>query len=144
VTSGAAEAAGLLRVNRSCAIALDELEWRFSASGGAGGQHVNTSNSKAEVRFDIAASPSLGPRQRERLVEALGDSVRVVASDRRSQLQNRELALERLREKLAAALVVQKHRVATKPSKGAKLRRVEAKRKRSDVKRARRRPTGDD
>jgi ribosome-associated protein len=135
---------GRLRVNRSCTIALDELEWRFSASGGAGGQHVNTSNSKAEVRFDIAGSASLGPRQRERLLEALGDSVRVVASDRRSQLQNRELALERLREKLAGALVIPKHRVATKPSKGAKKRRVETKRKRSDVKKARQRPGRDD
>jgi ribosome-associated protein len=139
-----AAASGLLRVNRSCVIALDELEWRFSASGGSGGQHVNTTNSKAEVRFDIAGSASLGPRQRERLLEALGETVRVVASDRRSQLQNRELALERLREKLAAALVVQKHRVATKPSKGAKKRRVETKRKRSDVKRTRQRPSGDD
>jgi ribosome-associated protein len=143
VTSDAA-ASGLLRINRSCAITLDELEWRFSASGGSGGQHVNTTNSKAEVRFDIAGSASLGPRQRERLMEAFGDSLRVVASDRRSQLQNRELALARLSEKLAGALVVQKHRVATKPSKGAKKRRVETKRKRSDVKRARRRPSGDD
>ncbi len=139
-----AAASGLLRINRSCVIHLDELEWRFSASGGAGGQHVNTTNSKAEVRFDIAGSASLGPRQRERLLEALGESVRVVASDRRSQLQNRELALERLREKRAAALIVPKHRVATKPSKGAKKRRVETKRKRSDVKRTRQRPSGED
>lgn len=137
-------ASGVLRINRSCVILLDELGWRFSASGGSGGQHVNTTNSKAEVRFDIAGSASLGPRQRERLLEALGESVRVVASDRRSQLQNRELALERLREKLAGALVVPKHRVATKPSRGAKKRRVETKRKRSDVKRTRQRPSGDD
>ena len=142
--SGDATASGVLRFNRSCVINLDELEWRFSASGGSGGQHVNTANTKAEVRFDIASSSSLGPRQRERLAEALGDSVRVVASDRRSQLQNRELALERLRDKLAAALVVPKHRVATKPSRGAKKRRVETKRKRSDVKRTRQRPSGDD
>ena len=143
MTSDAA-ASGVLRINRSCMILLDELEWRFSASGGAGGQHVNTTNSKAEVRFDIAGSASLGPRQRERLLETLGESVRVVASDRRSQLQNRELALERLREKLAAALIVPKHRVATKPSRGAKKRRVETKRKRSDVKRTRQRPSGED
>ena len=143
MTSDAA-ASGVLRINRSCMILLDELEWRFSASGGAGGQHVNTTNSKAEVRFDIAGSASLGPRQRELLLETLGESVRVVASDRRSQLQNRELALERLREKLAGALIVPKHRVATKPSKGAKKRRVETKRKRSDVKRTRQRPSGED
>ena len=135
---------GVLRVNRSCAIALDELEWRYSASGGPGGQHANTSNTKAEVRFDIAASQSLGPRQRERLLAAHGEMLRVAATDRRSQLQNRELALERLREKLAAALVIQKHRVATKPSKGAKRARVETKRKRSEVKRARQRPGDND
>ena len=143
MTSDAA-ASGVLRINRNCMILLDELEWRFSASGGAGGQHVNTTNSKAEVRFDIAGSASLGPRQRELLLETLGESVRVVASDRRSQLQNRELALERLREKLAGALIVPKHRVATKPSTGAKKRRVETKRKRSDVKRTRQRPSGED
>ena len=143
MTSDAA-ASSVLRINRSCMILLDELEWRFSASGGAGGQHVNTTNSKAEVRFDIAGSASLGPRQRELLLETLGESVRVVASDRRSQLQNRELALERLREKLAGALIVPKHRVATKPSRGAKKRRVETKRKRSDVKRTRQRPSGED
>ena len=142
--TSAAAASGVLRINRNCMILLDELEWRFSASGGAGGQHVNTTNSKAEVRFDIAGSASLGPRQRELLLETLGESVRVVASDRRSQLQNRELALERLREKLAGALIVPKHRVATKPSKGAKKRRVETKRKRSDVKRTRQRPSGED
>lgn len=135
---------GVLRVNRSCAIPLDELEWRFSASGGPGGQHANTANTKAEVRFDIAGSPSLGVRQRERLIEALGDTVRVVATDRRSQLQNRELALERLRAKLAAALVVPTHRVATKPSRSAKRARVESKRQRSEVKRTRRPPATDD
>lgn len=136
--------AGVLRVNRSVAIPLDELDWRYTASGGPGGQHANTANTKVEVRFDVAASPSLGPRQRQRLLDALGDTVRVTASDRRSQLQNRELALERLRTKLAEALVVPKTRVATKPSKGAKKRRVEAKRRHGDTKRARRRPGADD
>ena len=92
-----------IRVTPSCVIDDDELEWRFTASGGPGGQHANTANTKAEVRFDIAASPSLGPRQRARLLERLGPVVRVVASDRRSQAQNRELALDRLKSKLAAA-----------------------------------------
>ncbi len=133
-----------LRVNRTCAIAMDELEWRFSASGGPGGQHANTSNTKAEVRFDIAASPSLGERHRARLIEMLGDTVRVVATDRRSQLQNRELALERLRAKLADALVIPKHRVATKPTRSAKRARVQTKRQRSEVKRARQRPAAED
>lgn len=139
-----AQDTAVLRISRSCAIALDELEWRFSASGGPGGQHANTSNTKAEVRLNLAESPSLGPRQRERLVEALGETVRVVATDSRSQHQNRELALARLKAKLAAALVVPKHRVSTKPSRSAKRRRVDAKKRRSDVKRGRQRPGRDD
>jgi ribosome-associated protein len=135
----------VLRVTRTCHIPLDELEWQFSASGGPGGQHANTSNTKAEVHFDIARSPSLGPRQRARLLERLGPKVRVAASERRSQYQNRELALERLRSKLAEALHVNPTRVATAPSKAAQRRRVEQKRHHSEVKRARRRPdVGDD
>ena len=106
----------------SCAIAPDELEWRFSGVGRPGGQHANTSNTKVEVRFDIEASPSLGPRQRARLLERLGPLVRVTASERRSQHQNRELALERLQERLAAALHVDPPRVATQPSRAAKQR----------------------
>jgi ribosome-associated protein len=136
--------AGRLRISRTCAIALDELEWRYSASGGPGGQHANTSNTKVEVRFDIAGSPSLGPRQRERLLEKLGPVVRVVASDRRSQLQNRELALERLRTRLADALVVAAPRHATRPSRSARQARLDAKRKRSETKQARRRPHSED
>ena len=96
--------ADALRVTRTCVIPLDELEWRFSASGGPGGQHANTANTRAEVRFDVRASPSLGPRQRARLLERLGPVVRVVASDERSQARNRQLAIERLRSRLAEAL----------------------------------------
>src|SRR5437588_10241541 len=121
-----------LRVTRTCRIPLDELEWRFTASGGPGGQHVNTANTRAEVRFDIATSPSLGPRQRARLLERLGPEVRVVASDERSQLRNRELALERLRSRPADALRVDTARRPTKPTKAAKQRRLEDKRHRSE------------
>ena len=135
---------GLLRVNRSCAIALRELSWKFTASGGPGGQHANTANTKVELRFDIENSPSLGPRQRTRLLEKLGPSVRVTSSERRSQLQNREQALERLREILQEALAIERPRVATRPSKSAKVKRVESKRRRSDVKRGRQRPAADD
>ena len=130
----------MLRITRSCAIASDELEWRFTASGGPGGQHANTSNTKVEVRFDIASSPSLGPRQRARLLEKLGPVVRVTASERRSQHQNRELALERLQRRLAAALHIETKRVSTKPSRGAKKRRVDDKRRHGDIKRNRRPP----
>ena len=137
-----------LRVSPTCVIRMDELDWRFSASGGPGGQHVNTANTKAEVRFDVAGSSSLGPRQRARLVEKLGPEVRVVASDERSQLRNRELALERLRARLAEALRVDAPRRPTKPSKGAKERRLEEKRHRSETKRRRQgrggRGVGDD
>jgi ribosome-associated protein len=129
-----------LRVTRTCRIPLDELEWRFSASGGPGGQHANTSNTKAEVRFDVAGSPSLGPRQRTRLLERLGPVVRVVASDERSQTRNRELALERLRSRLAEALRVERERRPTAPTAAARRRRIEGKRKRGEVKRMRRRP----
>jgi ribosome-associated protein len=135
---------GRLRISRTCVIALDELEWRFSASGGPGGQHANTANTKVEVRFDIESSPSLGPRQRERLLEKLGPMVRVVASDRRSQAQNRELALERLSARIAEALVIETPRRATKPSRSAKKARVESKRRRGETKQARRRPTRED
>ena len=86
-----------LHVTRTCVIPEDELEWRFTGSGGPGGQHANTSNTRVELRFDIEHSPSLGPRQRARLLEKLGPVVRAAASERRSQPQNRELALERLR-----------------------------------------------
>src|SRR5256885_2629820 len=93
----------VLRISRSCQIPLDELEWRFTASGGPGGQHANRSNTRAEVRFDVAGSPSLGPRQRARLLERPGPLARVGAADDRSHARNRELALNRLRELLADA-----------------------------------------
>src|SRR5882724_5673405 len=118
----------VLRVTPTCVVRIDELDWRFSASGGPGGQHVNTANTRAEVRFDIASSPSLGPRQRARLLERFGPELRVVASDERSQLRNRELALERLRSRLADALHVERPRRPTKPTKAAKERRLEDKR----------------
>jgi ribosome-associated protein len=132
--------AEVLRVTRTCVIPLDELEWRFSASGGPGGQHANTSNTRAEVRFDVGSSPSLGPRQRTRLLERLGPVVRVVASDERSQARNRELALERLRSRLAEALRVTRARRPTAPSAAARERRLRAKHRRADVKRMRGRP----
>ena len=127
----------LFRITPTCVIRLDELDWRFSASGGPGGQHVNTANTRAEVRFDVAGSASLGPRQRARLLDRLGPEVRVVASDERSQLRNRELALERLRSRLAEALRVEAPRRATKPTKAAKERRLQDKRQRSETKRRR-------
>jgi ribosome-associated protein len=137
---------GVLHVTRSCAIPLDEFEWRFTGSGGPGGQHANTANTRVELRFDIEASPSLGPRQRARLRERLGPTVRVVASDRRSQAQNRALALERMRERLAAALHIEPPRVPTRPTKASRVRRVDEKRRQGERKRNRQQPrrNGDD
>jgi ribosome-associated protein len=125
-------------VTGTCAIPIDELEWRFSGSGGPGGQHANTSNTRVELRFDVARSPSLGPRERQLLLERLGPVVRVVAADTRSQARNRELALERLRDRLAAALRTPRARRPTGPSATARRRRVDAKRRRGQLKRQRR------
>lgn len=121
----------VLHVTRSLAIPVAELRWRFSRSGGPGGQHANTADTRAEVRFDVAGSPSLGPRQRARLLERLGPEVRVVASDHRSQARNRELALERLRQRLAGALATTAPRRDTRPTAASVRRRLDAKRRRA-------------
>ena len=133
-----------LRVNGSLRIPLDELEWRFSASGGPGGQHANRSNTRAEVRFDIESSRSLGPRQRARLLERFGPDVRVVVDAERSQLRNRALAQERLATRLADALRVRTPRTATKPTAASRQRRLVEKRRRAEQKRQRQRPRDDD
>ena len=133
-----------LRITRTCVISFDELEWRFSSSGGPGGQHANTSNTRVELLFDVEASPSLGPRQRARIIERIGPRVRVVASERRSQMQNRELAIDRLTERLSAALHVDPPRVATRPSRASKRARVDEKRRHGERKQKRRRPSADD
>jgi ribosome-associated protein len=124
-------------VTRSLSIPAAELEWRFSRSGGPGGQHANKTSSRAEVRFDIAESPSLGPRQRSRLIERFGPEIRVVADDERSQARNRSLAVERLAERLRGALQVSKPRIATAPSASSERRRLEAKKRRSQIKKRR-------
>jgi ribosome-associated protein len=133
-----------LRVTPSCRIALEELQWRTSRSGGPGGQHANTSDTRVEVRFDVEGSASLGPRQRARLLERVGSVVRATAADTRSQARNRELALERLRSRLADGLRVMPARRATRPSRGSQQRRVESKRRRAELKRRRSRPRPDD
>jgi ribosome-associated protein len=131
---------GRLRVTPSCSIALDELEWRASRSGGPGGQHANTSETRVEVSFSVADSRSLGPRQRARLLERLGPVVRATAADTRSQARNREVALDRLRARLAEGLRVRRPRRPTAPSEAARRRRLDAKRRRSERKRERRPP----
>lgn len=126
-----------LRIDARLDIPIDELTWRFSASGGPGGQHVNTSNTKAEVRFDVVGSPSLSDRQRARLRARIGPEVRAVASDERSQARNRAAALRRLAARIADALHEERPRTATKPSRSSNRRRLEQKRRRADLKRGR-------
>jgi ribosome-associated protein len=133
-----------LRVSSSCRIDAGELEWRVSRSGGPGGQHANTSDTRVEVRFDVERSLSLGPRQRARLLERLGAVVRATAADSRSQARNRELALERLRSRLAEGLRVTRPRRPTRPSRAARTSRLDAKRHRSETKRRRTRPSLDE
>ncbi len=122
------------------AIPLSEIDLRASRSSGPGGQHANVTASRIEAVFDVAASQALTDEQRGRLHERLGDTVVAVAQDTRSQARNRELALERLREKLAAGLRRPKKRRATRPSRAAKEKRLEQKRRTSERKRSRRRP----
>ena len=121
-----------------------EVEWRFSASGGPGGQHVNTSNTKAEAIVDLEQM-TLPEWARQRLTERLGPVVSVTASDTRSQARNRDLALDRLAERLREGLKPPPPpRRATKPSKAAAARRLDEKRQRGEVKQQRRRPAGDE
>jgi ribosome-associated protein len=135
---GPADDDGRVRVTASLTIPLSELQFRFSPSGGPGGQHANKVNTRVELRFDVAGSPSLGPRQRARLLDRVGPEVRVVADDERSQVRNRQLAVQRFRDRMAAALHVEKTRRPTRPSRGEKERRLAAKRRLSERKRNRR------
>ena len=129
-----------LRVSPSCRIELSEVVLRASRSGGPGGQHANTSDTAVEASFDVAASRSLGPRQQARLLSRLGPVVRARSADTRSQARNRDLALERLADRLAAGLRTTRPRRATKPSRSARRARLDDKRRRGDVKRGRGRP----
>jgi ribosome-associated protein len=129
-----------LVVNRSLAVPLREIELRASRSSGPGGQHANVTASRIEAVFDIAASASLTEAQRRRLGAAFGPRVTAVAQDARSQARNRDLALERLRAKMAAALRTRRRRVPTGPSVAAREKRMRSKRRRGEVKRTRRRP----
>jgi ribosome-associated protein len=127
-----------LRVTASVVIPSHELAWSFGPSGGPGGQHANRAHTRAEVRFDAEASGSLSQYQRQRVIDRLGSVVIVSADDERSQLRNRRLALDRLRQKLAGALRVETPRRPTRPGRGAVERRLEAKRQQAARKRDRR------
>lgn len=129
-----------LEVRAGLVIPASELEERFMPSGGPGGQHANRSSTRVELRFDVSGSGALTESQRARITERLGDEVRVVVDEERSQLRNRQLARERLAGRIGNALVRDAPRRPTKPSRGAKQRRLGEKKRRSELKQQRRRP----
>jgi ribosome-associated protein len=129
-----------LRVDERLSLPLGEIELRTSRSSGPGGQHANVTASRVEAVFDVEASASLSDAQRARLLERLGSVVTAVAQDARSQSRNRELALERLAAKIAAALRVRRKRRATKPTRASRQRRLDQKRRTGEKKRRRRSP----
>jgi len=131
---------GLLPVNERLAIPLGEVTVRASRSSGPGGQHANVTASRVEASFDVLASAALSDAQRRRLLDRAGPRVSAVAQDARSQARNRELALARLAERIARALVVPKRRRATKPTAASRERRLAEKRRDARRKRERRPP----
>jgi ribosome-associated protein len=132
-------------LGRHASIPLDEVVLRASRSSGPGGQHANVTSSRIEAIFDVDASRALTGEQKRRVTARLGRRVTAVAQDARSQARNRELALERLQQRLGSALAVTRPRTATKPTRASVQRRLDAKRRRSSRKRERRRPDrGDD
>jgi ribosome-associated protein len=129
-----------IRVTRSVVVPLGEIELRFSRSSGPGGQHAQKSETRVEAVFDVEASQALSDAQKRRVIARAGPVIRAVAQDERSQLRNRELAVQRVAEQLREALRVERRRVATKPSAASVERRLEQKRRRSATKRLRRGP----
>ena len=132
-----------LPIRASLSLPLEEVELRTSRSSGPGGQHANVTASRVEAVFDVWASETLSETQKRRITERLGPRVTAAAQDTRSQARNRDLALQRLAERLAAALVVARPRTKTKPSRAAKQRRLSAKKQRGQTKQGRRRPVDD-
>jgi ribosome-associated protein len=136
-----------LRVSPSVTIPASELEWRFSRSGGAGGQHVNTTDSRVELSWDVEGSLALTEAQRSRAQRALSGAtvegvITIAVSERRSQLRNREIARDRLAQLVADAIAPPPPpRRPTKPSKAAKQRRVDSKKRRGQTKQLRQRPS---
>jgi ribosome-associated protein len=133
-----------LVVTNSVRIPQYELQETFSASGGPGGQHANKAATRVELTLDLTTSSAFNESERQRVIDKLGEVVRVVVDDERSQLRNRTLAAERMAAKLRGALHVQRRRRATKPTRGSQRRRLQAKSERSEVKQQRRRPSRDE
>jgi ribosome-associated protein len=131
-----------IRVTRSVSLPVSEIELRVSRSSGPGGQHAQKSSTRVEAVFDVGASSALTDAQKRRVFAKAGPVLRAVAQDERSQARNRQLATERLVEKLRVALAVPRRRVATKPTAGSRERRLAVKKRRGETKRLRR-PPGD-
>jgi ribosome-associated protein len=129
-----------LPITANLKIPLSEVALRASRSSGPGGQHANVTASRVEASFDVLASASLSDTQRERLLARVGERVVAIAQDERSQARNRELALNRLAERLAGALAVPKRRRPTRPTAASRERRLQAKRRATERKRERRPP----
>jgi len=132
-----------IRVTRSVLLPVSEIDLRVSRSSGPGGQHAQKSSTRVEAVLDVEASTALSDVQKRRVTGKVGPVLRAVAQDERSQARNRELAVERVVEKLRQALAVPRRRVATKPTKTARERRLESKRRRARTKRLRRPPSGE-
>lgn len=133
----------MIRVTRSVVLPLSAIELRVSRSSGPGGQHAQKTSTRVEAVLDVEASEALSEAQKRRVVARAGPTLRAVAQDERSQLRNRELAIERLVEKLRAALAVPRRRVPTTPGRQVRERRLEDKRRRAKTKALRRAPDAD-
>jgi len=131
-----------IRVTRSVALPIAEIELQASRSSGPGGQHAQTSETRVVAVFDVEASSALTPAQKRRVIAKAGPVLRATAQDERSRLRNRELAVERLVGQLREALRVERKRVPTAPTAASRERRLEDKRRRAETKRLRR-PPGD-
>ena len=129
-----------IQVTSTVAIPVSEIELRFSRSSGPGGQHAQKSETRVEALFDVESSTALSAAQKARVIAKAGPVLRAIAQDERSQLRNRELAVERLVESLRRALRVQRPRRPTKPTAGARERRLESKRRRAETKQLRKKP----
>jgi len=129
-----------IRVTRSVVLPRSEIELRFSRSSGPGGQHAQKTETRVEALFEVGSSGALSDAQKRRVTAKAGPVLRAVAQDERSQWRNRELAVERVVEQLRDALKVARRRRPTKPTKAARERRLEDKRRRGETKRLRREP----
>jgi ribosome-associated protein len=137
----AAMAGESISVTRSVSLPVDEIELRFSRSSGPGGQHAQRTETRVEAVLDVEASSALTPAQKRRVIAKAGPVLRAVAQDQRSQWRNRELAVERLVDALRTALAVPRRRRPTGPTTASRERRLEGKRRRSETKKLRKKPS---